>query len=601
MAAIALPILALGGIYIYSNSYKNNNKENKDKKDKKEGYQNLNRGTTLTNTTLQDINYPTESKTINLNNENSVRQYNPSQTNNVFFNRPNATSNATNGIQSLSGELLSDKEFTHKNMVPFFGSKVTQNSVENTPYMLDTMTGSGSQTIKKIETAPLFKPETDIQYAHGAPNQTDFIRSRQVPSQKYANVLPWQQERVGPGLGLGYTNEGEGGFNAGMLNRNSWMPPSVDELRTITNPKISYTLNGHEGAPSNIIKNLGTIGNVEKNRPDQAYSMGPEHWFTTTGNSIGQTAQPQQMLPDTNNLSKEYFGSGTNTTNQGIYTKSIHEESHKTEASRPVNLNPAVSLGQNSMSDNDYGVKGFTILNNNRSENIKHGGHNDFGNVTSFVKGMFAPILDVIKPTRKEDVIHNANQLGNVQCNVPKLPLTNPSDQLKTTTKETTIDKVGLNYLNVSHINTPGGAYEHSTLSAKSQQRNFGDSSSSGNIGNTSATNAQMDITAWSNQHNNVNKTYENWPMAGGTQLYSGSMNMNINRRDNDRVNNRLTADDFIRNVPVDNSLVIPSIESVGQINIPQQYNSGINVDRMDPSLLQAFKSNPYTKSLNSY
>lgn len=110
-----------------------------------------------------------------------------------------------------------------------------------------------------------------------------------------------------------------------------------------------------------------------------------------------------------------------------------------------------------------------------------------------------------------------------------------------------------------------------------------------------------MDITAWSNQHNNVNKTYENWPMAGGTQLYSGNMNMNINRRDNDRVNNRLTAEDFTRNVPVDNSLVIPSIESVGQITIPQQYNSGINLDRMDPNLLQAFKSNPYTKSLNSY
>ena len=214
---------------------------------------------------------------------------------------------------------------------------------------------------------------------------------------------------------------------------------------------------------------------------------------------------------------------------------------------------------------------------------------------------MFAPILDVIKPTRKEDVIHNANQLGNVQCSVPKLPITNPNERLKTTTKETTIDKVGLNYLNVSHINTPGGAYEHSTLSAKSQQRNFGDSSSSGNIGNTSATNAQMDLTAWSNQHNNVNKTYENWPMAGGTQLYGGTINMNINRRDNDRVNNRMTAEDFTRNVPVDNSLVIPSIESVGQITMPQQYNSGINVDRMDPNLLQAFKSNPYTKSLNSY
>lgn len=82
-------------------------------------------------------------------------------------------------------------------MVPFFGSKVTQNSVDNNPYILDAMSGAGTQNIKKIETAPLFKPETNIQYAHGTPNQTDFIRSRQVTSQKYANVLPWTQEELG--------------------------------------------------------------------------------------------------------------------------------------------------------------------------------------------------------------------------------------------------------------------------------------------------------------------------------------------------------------------------------------------------------------------
>jgi hypothetical protein len=385
-----------------------------------------------------------------------------------------------------------------------------------------------------------------------------------------------------------------------MNARESWLPPTVDELRTKTNPRITYNLDGYEGAPNYPIKNIGSIGAVEKNRPDQAHSMGPQHWFTTTGNSLGQTLQPQQMMPDTNSLSGEYFGSGTNSTNKGIYTKSHYEETHRTEPSRALNLNPATSLGQNNISDQDYGKQSFTILNNNRSENIKQDDTRDFRNASSFVKGIFAPILDVLKPTRKEDVIHNSNQLGNVQCSVPKLPITNPGDRLKTTTKETTTDKVGLNYLNISQLNNPGGGYENTNMMAKTQQRNFGNSSITGNVGNTSATNAPMDLSAWNNQHNNVNKTQESWPMAGGTQIYSGNLNMSINRRDNDRVNNRLTTDDFIRNVPADNSLLIPSIESIGKVHSPQQYKND-SLERIDPNLLQAFKSNPYAKSLNSY
>ena len=594
MAALALPILAIGGIYIYSNSHK---------KQKKEAYANLNTTNALTNTTVPDINYPNNSNLINTKNENYTKQFiGKGQTTDKFFRQAveaNQTSEA-NTIKSLSGEMLSSQNFTHKNMVPFFGSKVTQNSVDNNPYILDAMSGSGSQNIKKIENAPLFNPETNIQYANGTPNHTDFIRSRQVTSHKYANVLPWKQERVGPGLGLGNTTDGEGGFNAGMNARDSWLPPTVDELRTKTNPRITYNLHGYEGAPNYPIKNIGSIGTVEKNRPDQAHSMGPQHWFTTTGNSLGQTLQPQQMMPDTNSLSGEYFGSGTNSTNKGIYTKSHYEETHRTEPSRALNLNPATSLGQNNISDQDYGKQSFTILNNNRSENIKQNDPRDFRNASSFVKGIFAPILDVLKPTRKEDVIHNANQLGNVQCSVPKLPITNPGDRLKTTTKETTTDKVGLNYLNISQLNNPGGGYENTNMTAKTQQRNFGNSSITGNIGNTSATNAPMDLSAWSNQHNNVNKTQESWPMAGGTQIYSGNLNMNINRRDNDRVNNRLTTDDFIRNVPADNSLLIPSIESIGKVHSPQQYKND-SLERIDPNLLQAFKSNPYAKSLNSY
>ena len=61
-------------------------------------------------------------------------------------------------------------------------------------------------------------------------------------------------------------------------------------------------------------------------------------------------------------------------------------------------------------------------------------------------------------------------------------------------------------------------------------------------------TNAQMNVTAWNAQHNNVNKTYRNWPMPGGTQIFQPNANVEVSlKRDNDRVNNRMQCDDFLR------------------------------------------------------
>ena len=55
-----------------------------------------------------------------------------------------------------------------------------------------------------------------------------------------------------------------------------------------------------------------------------------------------------------------------------------------------------------------------------------------------------------------------------------------------------------------------------------------------------------MNVQAWNQQHNNNNKTYENWPMVGGTQIFDGNINVQIDKKDTDRVNNRLQCDDFI-------------------------------------------------------
>ena len=45
---------------------------------------------------------------------------------------------------------------------------------------------------------------------------------------------------------------------------------------------------------------------------------------------------------------------------------------------------------------------------------------------------------------------------------------------------------------------------------------------------------------------------------------------------------------------------ITPSTHFIGEVNGMQTYDQNFNRSRMDESLLSAFKSNPYTKSLTS-
>ncbi len=605
MAEVAIPLIALGGLYIFSNQ-----------KDKKEEYSNMGLKAKLPNTSIPNKNYPVDNQPIDTSSKNYTREfYNANQSTDKFFKNDVSEKyiskeTADKTFKSINGECFKAKDFVHQNMVPFFGSKITQptaNRMEEAQQgegILDYMQGNGSQINRKVEMAPFFKPQDNVQFTSGIPTHTDFYQSRVMPSQRIANVLPWQQEKVAPGLGLGYTTDGAGGFNSGMTDRSAWLPPTVDDLRSKSNPKVSYNLDGHEGPLINNVKNMGTIGNTEKHRPDTDFEMGPQRWLTTTGASKGQASIPEHMMKNVNDCQTEYYGSGTRGDHTGVYTIPMHEESTRKQSCASENITPASALNQAPGFTNNYGRDGYNLLNNNRNNNCKSKNNAALVGVGSAVKGMFAPIMDILKPTRKEDVIYNANQLGNVQSAVPKLPVTNPQEPLKTTNKEMTAGKIGLNYLNVSHMSgNHEGAYQVTESYSKPQQRNYGDSSTHGNIGNTASTNEQMNRMAWSNQYNNINKTYENWPNPGGTQVFGANVNMTIDRRDEDRVNNRLTSQDFINIVdrPQDLSVSIPSANTFGKVNMPQQYNEQINCDRINPDILQAFKSNPYTQSLKSF
>jgi hypothetical protein len=620
MAEIALPILGLGALYLISN--KDNNK--------KENYENIGKNINkLPNTDSPDINYPlsqrgVQSKSIDVNNKNHIKQYlNPNQTTDKFFNEniyletanqgsasgvgdniPNGVYN--NQVYSLTGEPINQSNFKHNNMVPFFGSKIkgASNDSNVNESILDNMQGSGSQWPKKVEQAPLFKPQENIQWAHGMPNESDFMQSRQMPSTKIANVLPWEQEKVAPGLGLGYTTEGSGGFNSGTLHRNEWLDRNVDELRTVTNPKVTYTLEGHQGpaqggGTTGRQKEVGHIGNVEKNRPDTDYVLGPERWFTTTGATSGHTLAPEQILHDNNRptTSSEHYGvasHGDASYLKGEYTESIRQQLPQHQ------MNTANAVGRGPANENDFGINGFKLTPNNRDITCKANKSENMGMINGAVKAMFAPVLDILKPSRKENFIGNPNPNGNPASLVPSLPITNPNDKPKTTVKETTQSKLGLDHLNISSVGIPDGGYLSANHDIRNQQRNTTNCENIGIAGPISGSDFSS-VEAYYNQRNNVNKTIEGRPNPGGTSMFTSNHNIKIEKKDSDRRNYQNNNDIII---PASRQVIshsMPSAENYGKISMPQINNQNINNERMQPDILKAFKNNPYAKSLNSY
>ena len=603
MAELAIPLIALGSLYIYSN---------KDREKKRENFENIgmvhhnSKEAALPNTEVLNENFPIK-KSIDVMGENYTRQYlNPNQTTDRLFDRDknvarinSKLANTNASINSMSGNEIDLKEFKHNNMVPFFRGKVTgASSDRHSESILDNRIGSGSQMNKRVEQAPLFSPSENMQNVFGTQNNTDFIQSRQMPSTKISNVLPWEQEKVAPGLGLGFTSEGSNGFNSGMMQRDSWKPPTVDDLRSKTNPRETFTLDGHQGPAESKVVNSGIIGNVEKNKQNTMFEMGSDRWFTST-NGLGQTHRSQITLPESNRMTttNEYFGptSDGGECKQNYY-RGKYEPCARSEIEGNI-FSAANATTQGNPGDMQMRSQSFKLLNNNRNDNCQPD-NIAVGGMNGTFRAILAPIIDVLKPTRKENVIGNANQTGNVTAIVPNLPISNPEDRPKTTIKEMTVDRIGLNHLNVSQMPGASNAYVNSQFELKDQERNVGDYSSFGNIQGQST---EMNRAAWDNQHNNVNKTNIGRPNPGGMDVFNGHLNVNIARNENDRVNIRAPVAN--KNLPRADTAYqhIPSGDTFGKVQPMIQLSNDMNNERMNPDLLSAFKSNPYAQSLNSY
>ena len=620
---VVIPILAATGLIMAANNKKENNIDDvRAKMFKKEAFTNMGAGRVnpqnyIPNTQTPVTNYPTidNSTKGNINRFQggsavSDKYFNASAAKRVlqqgdqFGNPYSNINNDTNddNVKSLTGEQINVSNFEHNNMVPFFGAKIRGRTTDTDTHesILDSYSGTGSQKICKEERAPLFAPEANIQYPSGMPNFTTFFQSRVNPGTQMANVKPWEEVRVAPGLNQGFTSCGSNGFNSGMEARDLWVDRNVDELRTTNNPKLTYSLENHEG-PSyewNVQQppSANTYGHVEKFLPDKFYLNTPDRWFTTTGLEKAQSGRPKELLKEQNRIctTKEYFGTDSNQNGTSQYAPKNFEASKRAVIDGKPIIN-ICSAGKCEPSKNDYG-RGLTRLHSTNRSTLKAPMFLG-SSVNAALKSFVAPLLEAVRPSRKENVVGSIRPSGNVQPSGSAGFVHNPADRAPTTIKETTESLLDFNHLNVTPM-TDGTGYlvsdqqEVYTQRQTTEPEYFGASDGSSSQGYRSTMAAR-------NQHNNINKVSKEYTPSGNLSTFNHNANILIKRPDK---NNQecpwsagASAGSGLGGMP-------PSLSQFGKLSkMPQYYQESINCERIQPDILDAFKRNPYTQSLHSY
>ena len=572
---LAIPLVALGSLYIVSN-------QSKTPKPANEGF--------LPNTNVPDINYPAVSQETEISSKlSTMNKYNgPSVYTDKYFNPYSKGSlvkesiNADNNqYKSLNGDNVDSAYFEHNNMMPFFGGKIRSKIDPNSnEAIMDNYLGTGSQTFVKSEQAPLFAPNEKMHWANGAPNMNDFYQSRVNPSMRMANVKPFEEVKVGPGLGLGYGTEGAGGYNAGTAMRESWLPKGVDDLRTANKQKASEIMQlGHEGPAKSRITNVGILGAFQKNRPETAFEWGADRLFTTTGAAKGQTLH---SIPVERNVVRPETTVDYNGVAQSMHAQQAMPgevlPSHRIELG-PTQLGAANAVGRGFGNEGDYGLKSKQVYANNRSSNVQD---DYFGAVGSSIGAVVAPLLEMMRPSRKENTTGNMRVYGDAKTAVAQSYLYNPNDAPAHTMRETTENSV--NHWNVNRGQTNNG-YASAKVEAVPQHR---DTTTTSYIGSGASKNPALRVydAELGYQPSNLKaETIKGRFGNSNTNLFNNSVNYQGKPKDLDMVNNR----EVMPKMPYVTAGSLGTYQQKGQ-----NLDSNINMERNTPDMYNVLQQNPY-------
>jgi hypothetical protein len=251
-----------------------------------------------------------------------------------------------------------------------------------------------------------------------------------------------------------------------------------------------------------------------------------------------------------------------------------------------INLGPKPvgvpnSSGNNSAVSGEYGLHAKKAYPNNRSSNEQP---NFFGAVGTTVSAAVSPLLDILRPSRKENATGNLRPYQNPGSTVPQSYMFNPADRAPTTHRETTENSKQGFYVNA---NQHGGAYKTAKHQVAFTNRNqTGDFYYSGNA---EGAREMKSFDAEKNQRNNEIKssTIKGRLVPGKMETFNSNINMKQHNRDTILKNKR----------PVSGNgpSRIPTTDNFGTLaGKNNSLYSNIQMDRTNADLLNALKSNPY-------
>ena len=543
----------------------------------------------------------------------------------------------------------------HNNMVPYFGSRITQNTnADATGNIVDIFSGTDKMYKEKCEIPVMFKPTTNITNPYGSQSLDSEEYNRYVVGNIRTNESPIEKTYVGPGINKGYTSEPSGGFQQSD-KRDYLLPKTTNELRVKTNPKLTF--NGKIISGKKISR-TGKVGIVEKNRPDSYAVWSPDRLFTTVGDCVG----PRQRgkMPFKNNNRKTTTlkrrigpaGPATYKAKQAPMGKTapsfkqlfesfgfrnlFFEDSNKDNNRKNINLRPVNKCNNNSKYPSQGNVRSrdatyfknrqgprFTrktnVIGNSRwASNIQrpHNKHK-----------VYNP-NDVAKTTIKETNIHDSAKLNMKPNKAPNTQVKDPNDVAKVTIKETTHildhlnnpkDTKDTGYIAkkenmdapVTHRQTTTtdytgdakgeevGGYEIADPDPKNTVRQFTSDYEYEGIAGPANENKPLsyeDIynSTISSVRQDVSKGRIPANQGPKNSLTGADMHVSVNK--NTEHNNKAVKERGVSSTKVYNfnSNLPTCSKTVDKNTLPNQ-------DRLDPAMVNAYKENPYTQSLNSY
>ena len=243
---------------------------------------------------------------------------------------------------------------------------------------------------------------------------------------------------------------------------------------------------------------------------------------------------------------------------------------------------PAEAIRRTDAYDADFGAKSAKKYTNNRStSNVD----DYFGIVGGALGAVVAPLLDVLRPSKKQNTVGTLRPYQNAESTVKNSYLMNPGDRPAPTIRETTEKSNGHMFVNSGQdrsaymISKPMDVYTN----RRDTTVEYG-----GACGAALAKEVRP-YDAEYRQRNNENKssTIDGRMVPGNMSLLQTDVNVRTRTGMEADLTNRRQ---HMPTLP----FITPSTSQMGEMRGQQQLYGGMDADRNNAYVLSALKSNPY-------